>query len=60
MARRGQGRNFPHHFEICPKCGKRGLYSRNSTELRVEEACRYCPYHSEIDSKRYWELKGTL
>lgn len=33
--------NFPHKFDICPWCGKKGLYERGSDRGR-EQACRYC------------------
>jgi len=46
MSRGGyKGReNFPHKFEACPKCGKKGVYER---AMRVfsytrEKRCKYC------------------
>ena len=48
MSRGGyKGReNYPHEFEICPKCGKRGFYERSSMlhEGGREKRCKYCKH----------------
>ena len=41
--------NFPHEFEVCPQCGKKGFYQRVSPwrDGGMEKVCRYC-HHSSI------------
>jgi hypothetical protein len=36
--------NWPHEFEQCPKCGKKGVYERRMPILRYtrEKRCKYC------------------
>ena len=42
--------NFPHKFELCLACGKKGVYERSSL-LRDgwrEKVCRYCKRTQQI------------
>ncbi len=52
MSRGGyKGReNFPHEFEICPNCGKKGVYQRHSLSRQIgqETHCRYCKEVNQI------------
>lgn len=36
----GHGENFPHKFDCCPKCFKKGLYK----VPQKYERCKYCGY----------------
>ncbi len=42
--------NYPHKFEECPKCGKKGFYRRVPSDYEREYGadweyrCKYCGY----------------
>lgn len=42
--------NFPHKFELCLACAKKGVYERSSLLLagRREKVCRYCKHIQQI------------
>ena len=44
----GPAGNFPRDFEVCPECGKKGVYTRNwSYHIGMKEKlCKYCHYRA--------------
>jgi hypothetical protein len=44
----GPAGNFPREFEVCPECGKKGVYMRNwSFHIGMKEKlCKYCDYRA--------------
>lgn len=44
----GPAGNFPRKFEVCPECGKKGVYTRSwSFHIGMKEKlCKYCHYHA--------------
>jgi hypothetical protein len=61
MSRGGyKGReNFAHKFEVCPNCGKKGVYERSMPYRRFtrEKRCKYC--QSTIESNKTHGLSET-
>jgi len=49
MGKPGPAENFPRNFEVCPECGKKGVYVRNwSFHIDMKEkCCRYCGYRGK-------------